>query len=497
MIRNFRKLSAFAGVALLGGAIGLNCSKGNSNNGDLKIAFAIPGGDEIDSVTYTINTSTSTTPLATGSFNTMDKNATASLDVALPPTTGTQTDTVILTATTKNGLSCTTGTSSPFTVASGVPSSVMLTLACGTGSKPTVPGTIDITANVTVADNCPSITSAVIAPDQTSVGSTVAVSATGFDSDSGDVITFSWAPATNFAMPTVASTTYTCTLPGTQTITLSLTDKAGCIAQVPLTINCVPISACGNGVLDPGEQCDPPNGTTCDTNCQIIPQGTGGTTGAAGAPATGGATGAAGAPATGGATGAAGAAGAPATGGATGAAGAPATGGTTGAAGMSGMTQSAACTTCEQAGVSTGYCVNTQPANPMVGNGSFGCDGFKTVTDQQNCFALANCLRGSACQNAIATADPSFAESTQFFDSALPCLCGTAFASATSPEAACVTATTGFNGVCAAQFLAASSNAIDPVQNPTGNYANQDYPEGTAKQLMQCDVDAVCLGTCP
>jgi hypothetical protein len=493
MIRNLGKLSAFAGLVVLGGALGVNCSKGpSSSNGDAKIAFAIPGGDEVDSVSYTITSSAGPT-LASGTLDTSNPNATLTLDISLAPTATGVTDTVNLTATTKNGVAC-TGTSAPFSVASGVASNVMLTLACGTATQPTVPGTIDITANVTVADHCPSITSAIVAPDQTSVGGTISVSATGSDPDVGDSITYSWGPTPSyFANPTAASTTYTCTLPGVQTITLSITDKAGCVARVPLMVNCIPVSLCGNGVIDPGEQCDPPNGTTCDANCQKI-AATGGTTGAAGAPATGGTVGAAGAPATGGTTGAAGA---PATGGATGAAGASATGGTTGAAGASGMTQSAACTSCEQAGVASGYCSNTSPVGAGTSAANFGCNGFTNTTDQQHCFALVNCLRGAACQAAILAADPSFNESTQFDDSPLPCLCGTAFNSSSNPEMACATATSGFNGVCAAQFIAASSDASDSTQNPTGNYANQNFPEGTAKQLMQCDVDATCLGTCP
>jgi hypothetical protein len=37
--------------------------------------------------------------------------------------------------------------------------------------------------------------------------------------------------------------------------------------------HCQPIPpTCGNNVVDPGETCDPPNGTTCDANCQLIPQ---------------------------------------------------------------------------------------------------------------------------------------------------------------------------------------------------------------------------------
>jgi len=27
---------------------------------------------------------------------------------------------------------------------------------------------------------------------------------------------------------------------------------------------------CGNGVIEPGEQCDPPNSATCDCNCQLV-----------------------------------------------------------------------------------------------------------------------------------------------------------------------------------------------------------------------------------
>jgi cysteine-rich repeat protein len=37
---------------------------------------------------------------------------------------------------------------------------------------------------------------------------------------------------------------------------------------------CLP-NLCGNGVVDPGEQCDPPDGVTCDSNCQKIVCGDG------------------------------------------------------------------------------------------------------------------------------------------------------------------------------------------------------------------------------
>ena len=50
----------------------------------------------------------------------------------------------------------------------------------------------------------------------------------------------------------------TCTVPG------GTTGGGTCNAQ------CQCASNCGDGNLDAGEQCDPPNGTTCDANCQTI-----------------------------------------------------------------------------------------------------------------------------------------------------------------------------------------------------------------------------------
>jgi hypothetical protein len=419
MIRNFRTLSVFAGLVAAAGALSISCSKrGSSSTGDVKIAFNIPSGDQINSVHYVVTESEKTSAIVQGDMDTHDAGAKGSLNIAVPPTAPGATDTVILTATTKNGLICTSGGSAAFAVVPKVASTVMLTLACGTGSHPTVPGTVNVTSNVAVADNCPSITSAVVAPGQTSVGGKVRVSATGTDPDLGDSITYSWGPtASQFANATAASTTFTCTLPGLQQITLSITDSRDCIAQVNLMVNCLPLSS-GEGV-------------------------------AMGGPATG------------------------------------------------GVGQSAACTICEQDGVTAGYCMNTQPVNPKLANGQFGCAGFKSATDQKNCFALVNCLRGSVCQNAIHSADASFNEAKQSFDSPLPCLCGTAFDGAADGAAsACATATSGWNGVCSAQFIAASANAIDRTAEPTRNYANQNYPEGVAKQLMQCDMDNHCISKC-
>jgi hypothetical protein len=491
MIRNSAKLTALAAVALIGGAAGINCSKTTSpDSGDVKIAFAIPDGTTISLVNYSI-TSTPGGAGPSGSFNTSDKNATASFDIALPPTAAGVTDTVTLTATTSAGVAC-SGTSMPFTIASGVPTIVNMTLMCGGGSQSTVPGTVDVRATVTTGDNCPNITQAVVAPAQTSVGSSISVSATAADADATDMLTFAWAPAANFTSPVAASGTYLCTAPGTQTLTLSVNDNhpgGGCVASVTFTVNCVAVAVCGNGIIEPGETCDPPAAGTCSSTCQII-TGSGGTTGAAGA--AGGTTGAAGA--AGGTMGAAGTVGAAGTTGAagtmgaagtTGAAGTMGAAGTTGAAGTSGAfaEDNAACVSCEFSGTSNGVCFNTSATGLGTSTSNFGCDGFAAASDKANCLALLGCLRGTSCQTVIHSATSDYGEAGTNFDDPTPCLCGGV------TKAACLAAST-WTGVCAPAYVTAAAGG-----GVLSLFFSTDSPIGVSNNLMTCDIDSAVTGS--
>ncbi len=46
---------------------------------------------------------------------------------------------------------------------------------------------------------------------------------------------------------------------------------AGSQTSVPSVAHWHPgLASCGNKVLDPGEQCDPPNNTTCSDSCQPL-----------------------------------------------------------------------------------------------------------------------------------------------------------------------------------------------------------------------------------
>ena len=486
-MRNSVKLSAFAAVALMGGAIGLNCSKGsNPTSGDVKLAVVLPSGTTITTVNYQILSSTSA-QLAAGSFNVSDPHATVSLDIVVPVTaTGDAGDTVKLTATTDGtpSESC-TGTSAPFPVVAGLNSPVSMTLTCGTGSQPKTTGTIGVTATLVEGDNCPSITSAVVGPDETSVGGQAMVDATAFDADVSETVSFAWAPAANFASPTAAKTTYTCLASGTQTFTLTVADShvPSCTTTATMTIKCDSVSVCGNNVVELGEQCDPPNGTTCSATCQTI-GGTGGAPATGGTTGTGGAAGAAGAPATGGVTGTGGIA---ATGGVTGTGGIAATGGVTGTGGtMTNIGDSVACNTCVFNQTQAQNCFNTAPDGHGNSVADTGCDVL-TGTEKTNCLALLFCIQGAACQAAIHNATADFSETGLGFDNPLPCLCGTV------GHDACIGSNSGpltGNGVCLQQFLTASDGDV------TGNFTNFNIAEGLAVNLTECDVDGACQSAC-
>jgi hypothetical protein len=121
-----------------------------------------------------------------------------------------------------------------------IAASSLLLLGCG--DRAAESGEVDVALNFVAADKCPSITSAVAAPMQTSVGGTIGVSATASDPDRGDAVSFSWSPAAHFANPRSAVTSYSCTVAGRQTLTLTIADShrpTPCTAQATLEVDCV------------------------------------------------------------------------------------------------------------------------------------------------------------------------------------------------------------------------------------------------------------------
>jgi len=220
--RRANQLAAVVAAALIGlTALGCDSPATPAGGGEATIAFALPGGVALNSVNYSVFSS-SDAVVASGTIDTHDPNATASVDIVLAPGTG---DTVTLSAVTSTGLSC-QGTSAPFDIASGQVTPVQVTLVCGGSSTPTGRGEVEITANL--ADvRCPSVTSGVVAPAQTSVGGQIQVSITASAMSPSDVLTFAWSPAANFAQPNANDTVFTCLSSGLQLLSVVIIDTSG------------------------------------------------------------------------------------------------------------------------------------------------------------------------------------------------------------------------------------------------------------------------------
>ena len=121
-------------------------------------------------------------------------------------------------------------------------------LLLGCGDNEAASGEVDVALNFVAADKCPSITSAVAAPMQTSVGGTIGVSATASDPDRGETVSFSWSPAAQFANPSSAVTSYRCPAAGRQALTLTIADSRRpnpCTAKVTLAVYCVASKSAG------------------------------------------------------------------------------------------------------------------------------------------------------------------------------------------------------------------------------------------------------------
>ena len=322
-----RNTILLAAAALMTSGAVVSCSgkKGTSSNvaradvGSVSLQLRLASGAEIRTVSYTIS-GNGITP-RTGTIDVTGNASPSLLVTGLPPGTGY---TVALSATSVDGGTTCAG-SATFSITAGATTSVTVGLQCRAAAN---------TGNVSVGttiNNCPVITSVVVSPTTAGVGGTISVAATASDADPMETLTYAWtAPAMqgSFAAPSSASTTYTCTPAGPRPLTLTVGDGE-CEETFSVNVTCASDGGpmCGNGIVETGEECEPPGSSTCDATCQDIPAGTGGTGGATGG--TGGATGG-----TGGATGGTGGA-TGGTGGATGGTGG-ATGGTGGATGGTG-----------------------------------------------------------------------------------------------------------------------------------------------------------------
>lgn len=444
-----RKAILLAAVTLSVGAVAVNCSHRDTSDspgsavGSVGLAITLPSGATVSTVHYSIKNG-SNVEVSSGNINTSDPGATVSLvvgGIAAGPGY-----TIALSATASDGAAC-AGTSAPFTVVANQSVSVTILLLCrATGTTGTINGT-------GIVDNCPVITSYVVSPLAVSAGGAIDVAAAATDSDPSDTVTFRWtASAGSFDAAGTASTKYHCPAASSQqTLTITASDNIDAASNAPkcstptnIIVNCglcgngttdtaageqcdppngttcdsschTIAVVCGNGITQAGEQCDPPNGTTCNASCQNIPVVCGNAIVQPGeqcdppgpiagtnnvctstcqivAAGTGGTVGTGGVTSTGGVTGTGGVT---ATGGVGGtAAGGSAAGGTTGAGGMSGGSgdpsgASLACVACEDNGT------NSTTGTRCAANQR--CDSLTDAGQKTQCYAALKCMRDNHC----------------------------------------------------------------------------------------------------
>ena len=167
---------AVAGCGTGGSSDGYGDSE---STGSLQLRLELGGDAKIDEVWYNI-TGNEMAPMS-GFIDTSAPGATASVEVfGLLPSTGYL---VELRAIVDDGTSC--SGSAPFDVLAGVATPVAVMINC---KPPERFGSVRVNGKLNV---CAELMKAVVSPLQTAVGSTIDLSAEGFDTE-GDTVSYFW-----------------------------------------------------------------------------------------------------------------------------------------------------------------------------------------------------------------------------------------------------------------------------------------------------------------
>jgi cysteine-rich repeat protein len=143
----------------------------------------------------------------------------------------------------------------------------LILLVGGCGRSPTG-GVVQVGGPPKSRAGCPKITSWALAPLVTSVGGQIHLhGAAVATTDAGTGVVVEWGAVRGRIEAPLPDTTFTCLVGGNQAVTLTASDGK-CDEVATFSVFCASPS-CGDGRLDPGEQCDPPNGTTCLDGCSL------------------------------------------------------------------------------------------------------------------------------------------------------------------------------------------------------------------------------------
>jgi hypothetical protein len=150
-----------------------------------------------------------------------------------------------------------------FAVRTGITTFLTVLLDC---QRASAGGAVSLNAKF---NTCPVLGHYTISSATTAVGTPVTVTATATDPDGPGPLRFQWSTQDggSFQDPIAPNTLFLCDQPGFKRLSLSVSDGR-CASSATLSVNCVPAGRCGNGIIEPGETCEPPGTATCDHACQ-------------------------------------------------------------------------------------------------------------------------------------------------------------------------------------------------------------------------------------
>ncbi len=228
MLKN--DLMTWLGVCLVGALAMAGCTSdsGDEPTGALELNLQLAGGAQIDEVLYQI-TGGGMSPMG-GIIDTSAPGATASVEVFGLPEGGGYL--IELRAVANGGTVC--EGSAPFGVTAGRATPVAVMLNCKPQERL---GSVRVNGKLNV---CAQLVKVVVAPLETSVGSSIDLSMQGADAE-GDFISYSWNATGGFIDdPQAAVTRYTCASVGTQTIFAAVTDDdfGSCVDTWEVEVRC-------------------------------------------------------------------------------------------------------------------------------------------------------------------------------------------------------------------------------------------------------------------
>jgi hypothetical protein len=263
-------------TALLTAALTIQCGRpGQPELGVARVALTFPVGVTVDNINCQLLSSANAVVISR-TFSVTDPNAAPTLDLPVPPGIGYR--------VTMSAVSSSTpvrtffGMSPPFNVVSAETVQVSLVLTDVASSVP--PSSVLINATIVPNDNPPVITSVIVAPTRTSTNGSIVLTATAFDPDPLDQISYLWtATGAVVASATSRTTTLSSSQPALEfaIVTLTVTDNhlpvPASTASTMLPFTILPSDpACP---MEPGS-----SGPNCDActlaNCALGSSGTDG-----------------------------------------------------------------------------------------------------------------------------------------------------------------------------------------------------------------------------